>query len=240
MNLLEKIKRERKCAAHAHAGNCSCVALTSTIHGGRCARGICTSMCITKIKNIFIFPGSHALRGNERCRVDKRSASTTKIGGCVSLIRPTSAIKHNNFLWKTNHILHKKVKQVANPSDTGQSLAVTAEALYLTNLLLLPGIAFIMLWILYNKHSHSDLLLARCHIKQTFSTSLWAGFLIVIVNAVILLFGGYTQVWTWMVLIIYFTAIHSTLVLLGVLGLARALAGKHFHYPLSRAQCHVA
>ena len=125
-------------------------------------------------------------------------------------------------------------------TDTDNSLAITAEALYLINLLLLPGIAFIVLCFLYAKHSRTGSALTRCHLKQTVITSLWAGFLIVIVNAVILLFGGYTQVWTWVVLIIYFTAIHSTLVLLGVLGLARALAGKHFHYPLSRAQCHVA
>ena len=125
-------------------------------------------------------------------------------------------------------------------TDTNNSLAITAEALYLVNLLLLPGIAFIVLCFLYAKHSRIGSALTRCHLKQTVIISLWAGFLIVIVNAIILLFGGYTQVWTWVVLIIYFTVIHSTLVLLGVLGLARALAGKHFHYPLSRAQCHVA
>ena len=124
------------------------------------------------------------------------------------------------------------------PTDSGQSLAITAEALYLTNLLLLPGIAFIVLWVLYRKYSRSDLLLARCHIKQTFITSIWAGILIIVVNAVILLLGGYTQPWTWVVLIIYFTTIHSTLVLLGVLGLSRAMAGKHFHYPLLGIWCH--
>ena len=124
------------------------------------------------------------------------------------------------------------------PADSDQSLAITAEALYLTNLLLLPGIAFIVLWVLYHKHSQSDLRLARCHIKQTFITSIWAGMLIIVVNALILIFGGYTQPWTWVVLIIYFTTIHSTLVLLGVLGLSRAMAGKHFHYPLLGIGCH--
>ena len=125
-------------------------------------------------------------------------------------------------------------------TNTDNSLAITAEALYLINLLLLPGIAFIVLCVLYVKHSRTGSALTRCHLKQTVITSLWAGFLIVIVNAVILVFGGYTQVWTWMVLIIYFTTIHSTLVLLGVLGLSNALAGKHFHYPLLGATCHAA
>jgi hypothetical protein len=125
-----------------------------------------------------------------------------------------------------------------NESDAGQSLAVLAEILYLVNLLLLPGIAFIILIFMYRKYADSDLLLARCHIRQAFITSLWAGFFIIIVNAVILIFGDYTQPWTWVVLIIYFTTIHSTLVMLGVIALSRALAGKHFHYPLSGMWCH--
>jgi uncharacterized Tic20 family protein len=127
---------------------------------------------------------------------------------------------------------------MTEPTDAGKSLAITAEALYLTNLMLLPGIAFIMLWVLYRKHSQSNLLLARCHIKQTFITSIWAGFLIIIVNAAIVIFGGYSQPWTWVVLLIYFTCIHSTLVMLGVIGLSRAMAGKHFHYPLTGVKCH--
>lgn len=121
-------------------------------------------------------------------------------------------------------------------TDNGQTLAITAETLYLVNLLLLPGIAFVILMTLYFKHNNTNSLLARCHLKQTFITSVWAGFLIIAVNASILLFGGYTQPWTWVVLIIYFTSIHSTLVLLGVIGLSRAMAGKHFHYPLIK--CH--
>lgn len=133
---------------------------------------------------------------------------------------------------------HSEKLLVQKSSDTGQALAVTAEVLYLANLLLLPGIAFIILLILYDKHADSDSLLARCHLKQTVITSLWAGFLIIVVNAIILLFGGYTQPWTWVVLITYFTCIHSTLVILGVVGLSRALSGKHFHYPLSGMWCH--
>ena len=140
------------------------------------------------------------------------------------------------FFFLTIH----KARTLDLTPDTDNSLAITAEALYLVNLLLLPGIAFIVLCVLYVKHSKTGSALTRCHLRQAFSASLWAGFLIVIVNAVILLFGGYTQVWTWMVLIIYFTTIHSTLVLLGVLGLSKALAGKHFHYPLLGATCHAA
>ena len=36
----------------------------------------------------------------------------------------------------------------------------------------------------------------------------------------------------WVVAILYFTCIHSTLVLLGAIGLARALSGRTFRFPL--------
>ncbi|MEW8122585.1 MAG: hypothetical protein AB2732_12785, partial [Candidatus Thiodiazotropha endolucinida] len=61
---------------------------------------------------------------------------------------------------------------------------------------------------------------------------LWAGVLLVIVNLVILLLGGYDGAYTWMVVIIYFTVCHSTLILIGMLGLAKAMAGKCYRYPL--------
>ena len=55
-----KRTRKRKCAALVHLGNCSCVALPSAIHGGRCTCGIRTSMCITQIKEeYFVFIGVH-------------------------------------------------------------------------------------------------------------------------------------------------------------------------------------
>jgi hypothetical protein len=48
-------------AASAHPGNCSCVALPSAIHGGRCARGIRASLHSTRyvdwIKRFIWFQG---------------------------------------------------------------------------------------------------------------------------------------------------------------------------------------
>jgi len=51
-------------------------------------------------------------------------------------------------------------------------------------------------------------------------------------NGLILLLGGYDQPTTWVVLILYFTCCHSALILLGVLGLVKALAGQPYRYPL--------
>lgn len=121
-----------------------------------------------------------------------------------------------------------------SPSDNepGQSLAVTAEGLYLINLLMLPGLAFLALLALWLKHRRTAPPLARNHLRQTVSASLWAGALLVIANAAIILLGGYHQVSTWVVAIIYFTVFHSSFVLLGVLGLAKAMAGKPYVFPL--------
>ncbi len=114
----------------------------------------------------------------------------------------------------------------------GQGLAVVAESLYLINLLLLPGLGFLLLLGLYFRHCDSASPLARVHLRQTVSASLWAGALLIFANLLIVVLGGYQTAWTWIIVILYFTTVHATLVLLGILGLARALAGQPCRYPL--------
>jgi hypothetical protein len=128
------------------------------------------------------------------------------------------------------------------PSDAerdapGSTLATIAEALYLLNLLLLPGIAFGLLLWLYRKHVRNAPPLARCHLRQTLSASLWAGALLVLVNGAIIALGGYHAPSTWVIVVLYFTTAHACLVLLGTLGLARAMAGKPYIYPLIGRPC---
>jgi uncharacterized Tic20 family protein len=126
----------------------------------------------------------------------------------------------------------------SEPTETpGQSLAIWAESLYLVNLLLVPGLAFLALLWLHFKRSPNTPPLAVCHLRQTISASVWAGALLVIANVLILLLGGYTAPATWMIVILYFVTCHSTLVLLGVLGLAKALAGQKYVYPLVGRSC---
>lgn len=120
----------------------------------------------------------------------------------------------------------------------GQTLAVIAESLYLVNLLLLPGIAFMALVVIYLQKFKLAAPLARCHLQQTLSASLWAGVLLIIANGVILSFGGYEAAYTWVVVVLYFTVVHTTLVILGTVGLAKAMAGKPFEYPLVGRKCH--
>lgn len=123
------------------------------------------------------------------------------------------------------------------PDPPGQGIAVSAEVLYLANLLLLPGLAFLALLALWFAQRRAAPPLGRCHLRQTLSASLWAGAILVLANALIIAFGGYQQPATWVIVILYFTTCHSTLVLFGILGLARAMAGKLYVYPLIGRPC---
>ncbi len=119
-----------------------------------------------------------------------------------------------------------------NESTGRISPAVLAEALYLVNLLLAPGLAFMLLLLLFRRHRSSADALTRGHVRQAFAASLAAGFLLVGVPGLIALAGDLGQANTWTVLLLYFVCAHAALVLLGVLALARALAGKPYAYPL--------
>ena len=114
----------------------------------------------------------------------------------------------------------------------GQNLAVLAEALFLINLLLAPGIAFAILLWLWLKNKDSAPPLARQHLKQATFVSLWGGLLIVSLIALFILIGGLYWEYTWVAVILYFTCIHSTLVMFGAYALAKALAGQTWRYPL--------
>jgi len=114
----------------------------------------------------------------------------------------------------------------------GQNLAVLAESLFLINLLLLPGLAFAALFALWLKNRDSAPPLARQHLRQTTFVSLVGGFLIVVLSGLILALGGLDWAWTWVVLVLYFTCIHSTLVLLGMYGLIKAMSGQVWRFPL--------
>ena len=113
----------------------------------------------------------------------------------------------------------------------GKTLAITAETLYLVNLMLAPGLAFLVLLLLYLLKAKDAAPLAVNHLSQTIGVSVIGGALIVVIIALILLFGGFDSGYTWMVVILYFTFIHSSLIFMGVFGLVKALNSQHFVYP---------
>lgn len=111
-------------------------------------------------------------------------------------------------------------------------MAVVAEALYLANLLVAPGIAFAALLWLWHKHKASAPPLARQHLRQATFVSVIGGILIVCLSGVVVALGGLTHPWTWVAVITYFVCVHGALVLFGMFGLAKAMAGQTWRYPL--------
>ena len=114
----------------------------------------------------------------------------------------------------------------------GKFLAVTAESLYLLNLLVIPGIAFLILTWLYLKYENNSPPLASCHLRQSFSASIWAGLLLLLVTSIVFFAGGFNSPYLWVMMILYFTICHSSLILIGTFALVKALAGEKFHYPI--------
>lgn len=120
----------------------------------------------------------------------------------------------------------------SHPAESGGStVAILAESLYLLNLLLLPGLAFIGLLIL-NWRTSDDSPVAVAHLQQTIAASLWAGGILVGINLMIIALGGYQAGWVWVVVILYFTLCHATLVIFGAYGLAKAINGQCWRFPL--------
>ena len=114
----------------------------------------------------------------------------------------------------------------------GQALAVLAEALFLLNLLALPGIAFLILAGLWLHHRRQAPALARQHLRQATYVSFWGALLISGFAVAVAASVGLGSGAAWVALILYFTCIHSSLVLLGMFALVKAMGGQVWRYPL--------
>ncbi|KMJ53019.1 hypothetical protein ACG97_10190 [Vogesella sp. EB] len=117
-------------------------------------------------------------------------------------------------------------------AEAERKRAISAHALYLANLLLLPGLAFVVLWWWRRRWAVAASTALRRHLDQAFGAALWSGGLIVLVSLLLVLLGDLQQPATWVLLILYFTVIHAALVLLGAYALSRAMAGLPCRYPL--------
>ena len=102
-----------------------------------------------------------------------------------------------------------------------------AYILYLLNLSFLPGIAFVIMLVLWRLPAARPLFV-NDHFQQTTFASIMAGVLLAFVSLLIVLVGGFNSRWTFVILIIYFTLCHSLLLMLGVFGFTRANNGKPF------------
>ena len=114
----------------------------------------------------------------------------------------------------------------------GPPLAVAAESLFLVNLMIAPGLAFLVLVALWWRHRNSAPALARNHLQQTVVASLWGGGMLVGVSVTIFLLGGFDNPWSWVVGVIYFVSFHAMLILFGVIGLNHAMLDRPYRFPI--------
>jgi len=123
-------------------------------------------------------------------------------------------------------------KPSGNPD--GKDFAILVESLYVANLLILPGFAYLyLIYLFLTKHGKLPPL-ARSHLEQTMAASIWIViiFFIAALTTMTLNTIGIEDLTLWILVIITFTIIHATMVLLGVIGLSKALSGKCWKYPI--------
>lgn len=114
----------------------------------------------------------------------------------------------------------------------GPPLAIAAGVLFLVNLMLLPGLGFVALLVLWLRHrDHADPLV-RNHLQQNVVASLWGGAVLVGFSLAIVGLGGFANPWTWVIGVLYFVLVHAGLIYLGVMGMIRAMNGHAWRFPL--------
>ncbi len=108
-----------------------------------------------------------------------------------------------------------------------KQIPVVLQGLYLINLLALPIIAAVPIIYLCKMHWHSDDLVTRCHTRQVIATTIW--FAVVVIGGALLfwLVGNHgPELWT--MLLMYLIVFHTTFVMIGMVGLAKAITGKPY------------
>ncbi len=106
------------------------------------------------------------------------------------------------------------------------SLGVKTQVWYLVNLLVLPGIGFLMVvWYYFSYRSGGVSKFALSHARGALMASLIGGASIVM-GCLGLFFLVSDPQNAWPLIILYFTIMHSTFILWGILNVARAMAGK--------------
>ena len=124
-------------------------------------------------------------------------------------------------------------QEQAQPLPEGCDIAIAAEAFYIVNMALAPGLGFLMMMMLYFHCARRRApAMAMNHLRQVLMATFWTGVLAAIFVGLIIATGGYPSPWFWPLLGTYFLGIHLPLTAFGVIGLGRALGGRSYHFPL--------
>ncbi|WP_143821186.1 hypothetical protein [Motiliproteus sp. MSK22-1] len=106
-------------------------------------------------------------------------------------------------------------------------ITVILHGLYLINLLALPGIALIPMAYLCKKYWYSQDLLTVCHVRQVVASTIWF-FLVFFGGVLIFWLLGDNSPEHWTMLLMYLIVFHTTFVMVGMIGLAKAITGKPY------------
>lgn len=105
-----------------------------------------------------------------------------------------------------------------------KSVAVVAQSLYLANLLLMPGLSFLVLLIYFHRKKAASRL-SRLHLYRSVQLSLVAGLFLAFIPLLYLWFSD-SQSRAMMLIVFYFVCFHAGFVMLGIVNLARAMSAK--------------
>jgi hypothetical protein len=130
-----------------------------------------------------------------------------------------------------------------NPKSSGK-FSVICQSLYLTNLLLLPGVSFLVILYFYRQYCQlkavsisvestvenneiriRSLGIGKIHLIRSIQLSVLAGLLLAVVPLLVIYFSSQLEA-SIMVGLIYFVTLHAGFILIGMLNLSRAMAKK--------------
>jgi len=111
-----------------------------------------------------------------------------------------------------------------NSNDTQLKQAANSSLFSLLNLTALPGIGFIILLLIYKKTETNNI--DNYYAILGIKTNLLAGVALLLVTALMILFGGFNSVWTWVFVISYFVFVHAMFILFATWTMVRSWTGK--------------
>ena len=125
----------------------------------------------------------------------------------------------------TNHMQDQDLPQ-------GCELAMASEAFYITNMILAPGLGFIMLLFLHmHCKTRQASAFAMNHLRQTMVATFITGIIALAFTLAIYFTGGIGSPWFWHLLTAYFVVFHIPLSWFGIVGFGKAISGEEYRYP---------
>jgi len=115
---------------------------------------------------------------------------------------------------------------MASNKNKKNNLAIIMQSLYLSNLLLVPGLSFlVMLYLFFRDKNMLPRGVAKIHLYRAIQLTIIAGIFLVILPGIALIMAYDFQT-SLMLSLVYFVTIHAFFVLLGMLNLTKAMVNK--------------